>query len=57
MPLDTNAPRNGALNIRVYNKDLFNALPSKSSVYSPKAPLAYVAELFDGDGCIRSGTK
>lgn len=43
----------GALNIRVYNKDLFAAIPSKKDTFNPNNPLAFVAGLFDGDGCVR----
>ncbi len=46
-------PGYGALNIRIYNKDLFTAIPSKRDVYYPIVPLAFVTGLFDGDGYVR----
>ena len=45
----------GGMNVRIYNKDLFNALPKKSEAYYPRIPLAYVAGLFDGDGYFKEG--
>lgn len=46
-------PGYGALNIRIYSKDLFTAIPSKRDTYHPSYPLAFVAGLFDGDGYVR----
>ena len=45
-------PGYGALNIRIYNKDLFNAIPNKKDTFHPSNPLAFVAGLFDGDGYV-----
>src|SRR6266511_5462259 len=45
----------GGMNVRIYNKDLFNALPKKSEAYYPRIPLAHVAGLFDGDGYFKEG--
>jgi intein/homing endonuclease len=45
-------PEYGALNIRIYNKDLFIAIPNKKDTFHPSNPLAFVAGLFDGDGYV-----
>jgi intein/homing endonuclease len=41
-----------AIDIRVYNKGFYESLPLKSGIYTPKAPLAFIAGMFDGDGFI-----
>jgi hypothetical protein len=46
-----------ALDVRTYNKDLFESLSDKSQNYEPRVPLAYVAGLFDGDGHISESDK
>ena len=41
-----------ALDVRSYGKNFFTLFPEESTWYEPKVPLALIAGLFDGDGCI-----